>query len=75
MTQVLESPSGSLEVVHKGSKVTPAQIAANTERLDLRGTDGAIEGVSSLMSCSPDCPLEELRSRYAKDGVLWVSFA
>jgi hypothetical protein len=75
MTEVLESPSGLLDVVHEASKVTPPQIAANAQRLNLRGTGDAIEGVSPLISCSPDCPLSELQSRYEKDGVLWASFA
>lgn len=45
------------------------------ETLNLRGYGGTIEDVKSLTPFSPDTPVEELKSRFKEDGVLWVGFS
>lgn len=47
-------------------------IPLKTEGLTLHGTDSAITGVKCLKSYPADTPIEELKRRYAEDGVLWV---
>lgn len=39
----------------------------------LYGNDGEIENARLLTPCSPDTPIEELRRRYWRDGVIWIS--
>lgn len=47
-------------------------IAINTEGFTLLGTDSAITGVKYLKPYPANTPMEELKRRYAEDGVLWV---
>ncbi|KAB8271090.1 hypothetical protein BDV30DRAFT_240866 [Aspergillus minisclerotigenes] len=42
------------------------------QKLNLRAYGGTIEDVKSLKSSTLDTPLEELRTRFNEDGVLWV---
>lgn len=52
----------------------PAVKTVKTVRqgVQLQSVGGAIEDVGCLSPCYPDTSLEELRRRYAEEGVLWV---
>lgn len=41
----------------------------------LQGYGGTIQNVKEMSPCFADTPLEELKERYERDGVVWVSVA
>lgn len=77
MTEVL-SYSGKTLPAHEAHASRPNSTkvhdttSAIPNGLTLQGTGGAIQGVGLLEPCNPDTPIEELRVRLSRDGVVWV---
>lgn len=75
MTEVLGHPTSSEPLQTsstRGSSLPTDSQEQQGHTCSLASYGGNIDNVHDLQPCYPDTPIEEVRRRYAEDGVVWV---